>query len=527
MSLADSPFIDRLNTNYVPSDSEICEIRTLLVDPVDELAKLDAQIEEMEITLSLLKEKRASLQAPIDAHRALISPMRHVPLDVLQEIFFSCLPTEHNALIDPAEAPLLLGQICSHWRSVAYSTPRIWSSLHIPSFDSRSHSVPSAIFVILGRIVERWLKRSGNCSLSISLSSGINSSLDFWSEDHPILSPLLQVRQRLRHLELSADTQSLRQLLRLGPKDLPILKTIRIQASGDPLFDGNLEATNALQLPTLEDISLSFSATSDPLSLPLNWSQLTGLSLVCYPLWTGQSWEGGFDAGGVLDVLRSCPNLVRCEFGSSKSLDPGSTINRSLITLSHLQFLLLGSHSIPPEYMSCLILPKLSYLKYGDVTFGAPGNDHVFDSSLTADIDPTGLTSSQCFELLRRFPSISVLRLSSPAYHHDSMSLDDAFLALFYTPNGLCPMLTDFTVMVPCARFSDTAALAFVKARMAMTPALQQFRFHFNRPVEVDIMPELRPFILGGLKAALHYPLSEWKFDARAGLSDATTFITE
>ncbi|KAF7364864.1 hypothetical protein MVEN_00356700 [Mycena venus] len=116
MSLADSPFI-----------------RALLVDPADELAKLDAQIEEIEITLSQLKEKRTLLKAPIDAHRALISPMRHVPLDVLQEIFFPCLPTEHNALIDPAEAPLLLGRICRHWRSVSYSTPMLWSSIHIPS----------------------------------------------------------------------------------------------------------------------------------------------------------------------------------------------------------------------------------------------------------------------------------------------------------------------------------------------------------------------------------------------------------
>ncbi|KAF7364856.1 hypothetical protein MVEN_00355900 [Mycena venus] len=89
MSLANSPFRDRLNTNYVPSDSEILEIHALLVDPAEELARLDAQIEEIQLALSLLKEKCASLQAPIDAHRALISPMRHVPLDILQEIFLS------------------------------------------------------------------------------------------------------------------------------------------------------------------------------------------------------------------------------------------------------------------------------------------------------------------------------------------------------------------------------------------------------------------------------------------------------
>ncbi|KAF8176670.1 hypothetical protein K438DRAFT_1485893, partial [Mycena galopus ATCC 62051] len=71
------------------------------------------------------KEQRASLKRPIDAHRAVISPMRRVPHDVLVEICISCLPS-HNALIDPAEAPLILGRICRHWRSVAYSTPTLW-----------------------------------------------------------------------------------------------------------------------------------------------------------------------------------------------------------------------------------------------------------------------------------------------------------------------------------------------------------------------------------------------------------------
>ncbi|KAF7335268.1 F-box domain-containing protein [Mycena sanguinolenta] len=111
MSVFHSRFTNRLNTNYVPSPSEILEIRALLEGPTEEIARIDAQIEEMELALTQLRDKRALLQRPIDAHRALISPMRLIPQDVLLEIFFSCLPSEHNALIDPTEAPLLLGRI--------------------------------------------------------------------------------------------------------------------------------------------------------------------------------------------------------------------------------------------------------------------------------------------------------------------------------------------------------------------------------------------------------------------------------
>ncbi|KAJ7232207.1 hypothetical protein B0H12DRAFT_1029047, partial [Mycena haematopus] len=126
MSLANSPFANRLSTNYVPSDSEILEIRSLLVDPAAELARLDARIKVAAIALGQLTQQRASLKGPIDAHKALISPMRRIPQDILLEIFFSCLPLEHDTHIDPAVAPLVLGRICRNWRSVAYSTPMLW-----------------------------------------------------------------------------------------------------------------------------------------------------------------------------------------------------------------------------------------------------------------------------------------------------------------------------------------------------------------------------------------------------------------
>ncbi|KAF7374648.1 hypothetical protein MSAN_00349700 [Mycena sanguinolenta] len=130
MSLANSPFVNRLNTNYVPSDSEVLQIRALLMEPADALARLDARIEEIEIALEQLKGQRALLNTPIDAHRAFTSPIRRIPQDVLIGIFRACLPSEHDALIDPAEAPLLLGHISRHWRSIAYSTPMLWSTIH-------------------------------------------------------------------------------------------------------------------------------------------------------------------------------------------------------------------------------------------------------------------------------------------------------------------------------------------------------------------------------------------------------------
>ncbi|KAJ7133614.1 hypothetical protein C8R44DRAFT_611447, partial [Mycena epipterygia] len=121
-----SPFADKLKTNYISSNKEIGEIHTLVVEPLDQLARLDTEIDEMQAVLDQLKAKRHLLKEGIEDYRTLSSPMRRIPRDVLQEIFISCIPTKHNAVIHPREAPMLLGRVCSYWRNVAHSTPNIW-----------------------------------------------------------------------------------------------------------------------------------------------------------------------------------------------------------------------------------------------------------------------------------------------------------------------------------------------------------------------------------------------------------------
>jgi hypothetical protein len=70
-----SPFTDKL----VPTEAEIKDIRALLMDPIEQLARIQAQIDEMEVIVGQLKAKHSSLKTVIDAHEALISPVRRAP----------------------------------------------------------------------------------------------------------------------------------------------------------------------------------------------------------------------------------------------------------------------------------------------------------------------------------------------------------------------------------------------------------------------------------------------------------------
>ncbi|KAJ6514307.1 hypothetical protein C8R47DRAFT_940316, partial [Mycena vitilis] len=118
-----SPFQPQLHTNYVPSDDEIEQVRAHLMPYEAERTRLDSLIE-------VLTVQRNRLHDYIEPHAALISYPRRLPQDVVEEIFLACLPTHHNAVMSVTEAPLLLGRICSAWRSIALVAPRLWSSLH-------------------------------------------------------------------------------------------------------------------------------------------------------------------------------------------------------------------------------------------------------------------------------------------------------------------------------------------------------------------------------------------------------------
>ncbi|KAJ7354446.1 hypothetical protein DFH08DRAFT_854886 [Mycena albidolilacea] len=513
-----SPFADKLGTNYVPSEAEIKDIRGLLIDPTEELGRIQAQIDEMEVFVCQLKAKHSSLKTAIDAHEALISPVRRAPDDVLREIFLACLPIEHNTLMDPSEAPILLGRICRHWRAVAHTTPMLWSSIYIPLPDLPDHDPSTRLEVVswsLWNVVEQWFERSGTCPLTVSLSDSTEYAYEFDLDNH-LVTLLLSVCNRLRHLSLSAETKVLLPLLCLGPEELPILKSLRIRSDDSVPFTDHQGVTNALQIPSLMDISLR--VTADPRSLPLKWSQLTGLTLECQPVWRANGDKEGLDGIGALQVLRWCPNLLRCELQITNWDDIGLASNTSLITLPHLHTLVFRGPCQFPRWIPYLAVPKLRCLQVGSVQVTARFRDTpVEEAGMRVELETGRFTSDSLLELLRAFPAISHLHLYS-----DFFSAGKALLALDHLalPHNLCPILTH-AVLALGPGPSDAAILQFIGARMAAPTPLQLFEAHFRREMETDIMPGLQTFISDGLQVSLNYrEVSRWKFDARAGLTE-------
>ncbi|KAJ6523481.1 hypothetical protein DFH09DRAFT_1047178, partial [Mycena vulgaris] len=108
---------------------------TLLGETADELAKLDPQIIEAALDLAELKAKRTRRTEMLKSIRGVISPIRRFPPELLAEIFDYCreasLICGSCTTLNPMEAPIVLSHVCSFWRAVSLSTPKLWDTVHI------------------------------------------------------------------------------------------------------------------------------------------------------------------------------------------------------------------------------------------------------------------------------------------------------------------------------------------------------------------------------------------------------------
>ncbi|KAJ7511569.1 hypothetical protein B0H11DRAFT_1679530, partial [Mycena galericulata] len=119
-----------LTSNDVPLDSDIPHIYNTISDLQGPVDVLDVQINDVQTTLARLILQRNEAAESLRQLRAIVSPVRRVPSDVLCEIFtLASTGTRSMAgdldIVNPP--PWTLAGICRHWRYAALSSPLLWS----------------------------------------------------------------------------------------------------------------------------------------------------------------------------------------------------------------------------------------------------------------------------------------------------------------------------------------------------------------------------------------------------------------
>ncbi|KAJ6588670.1 hypothetical protein B0H19DRAFT_214551 [Mycena capillaripes] len=530
-----SPFAARLGTNYCPKDEEILEIKALLAEPSLRLKRLDEEIAELQKAIDKLAAERDELGAFVEGHKALISPVRQLPLDVIQEIFIACLPTHRNCVMSASEVPILLGRICSSWRTISLSTPRLWARLHVVE-PPRSSRPGSADELIDKKTAERlevtkmWLGRSGQCPLSISLYIGHEYASDSASEPShsgQFLQALVAYAPRWQHISLTTSASMLHvNIGHLTATDVPILESVTfdVQSRYPPLPNVTWNHCEMLRSPRISSFSISGNSFF-PDKLPLHWDQLTDLTI------SGTVWESLITSERVLQTISGCPQLRSCKLAVSDGGITQILLQHPVVELPFLHTLELDFGNIismVPQLLERLSLPELrTFTLHGQADLENPFSLAPFFTFWThlesLNIDSNTFSKSTMLDSVRNLPSslrqLSIRDIIS-GVQPEFFPLDDDVLAVLASG---CPAL-ETLLMNYCWTISDTALLHFISARMTEEYCTNlKLCITFCRRMTLDILPSVQSFIERGLNISLTYipmqpppgPYSPWN-----GLAD-------
>ncbi|KIM41316.1 hypothetical protein M413DRAFT_146373 [Hebeloma cylindrosporum] len=384
-------FAALLQNNDVPSESTILEVTKSLKVPLTQLQEVEAEIQRLGQLMETLETKRQSIQKIINDHNVILSPVRRLPPDVLHEIFFHCLPTNHNPVMTSSESPLLLTRICSSWRGIALSSPRIWSKLYIPfPGDPNVSQVYGTITdeTILSKRCQRfasvlrlrcdavrsWLSRAGTCPLSLTVTypstySGVqNLELDELIRE--MFDILLSFADRWRDVDLSMPEDIYNKLQgNITPTTFSSL--VSVKTCLHRKSHGNGSATQPIPIrildaPCLRRIHINMLQTPYILRQRF-WNYITHITF----------------ASSIADrdlpiLLRECPNLFFAKFivNSSRWLNEPN-VDQDAVLLPRLESLYIqdsGALETMAILFKALNAPALTSLSYNWLSQRIPGD---------------------------------------------------------------------------------------------------------------------------------------------------------
>ncbi|RXW20446.1 hypothetical protein EST38_g5400 [Candolleomyces aberdarensis] len=417
---SNSPVRDMLGTNLIPSNIQVNQIRAFLEAPLNELGALNREVAIAQRVLDALLAKQRKLSGQIEAHQALIHPMRRLPKELLQEVFLHCLPSEHLPVMSASEAPILLTRICRPWRNLALSTPALWSSIHIPiprgKNEDEHHEATDARLECL----KWWLKLTKDTRLTISLYWPNTLRYAFGTE-HIFPQAVIDYSTQIRTLELDLPDDVYSMFAKLSDSELPNLESVVLHLPvppGHPTRGTRALSARLWRAPKLKRVVWE-SVDDDFLRLPLQWQQMEEIDIGASSM-VPLSFFSSTDACGLVEA---CPNLTRLRinltvyphsrlppgFGgqapvetlSPSSTDSDGTTNsvpqRSPIVLQYLTTLDLTDIYLDhasPIFLEHLQLPALTTLSYKLVPLPIPLPDqHPLIRFLRAQVHhPIGIT---------------------------------------------------------------------------------------------------------------------------------------
>ncbi|KAJ7192148.1 hypothetical protein C8J57DRAFT_1548852 [Mycena rebaudengoi] len=277
-----------------------------------ERALLDAKQRDLE-------EKKCEWEAALNR---IVFPVLTIPPEIVSRIFILSLPANSHPEPSPMTAPLLVSQICQHWRHIAMETSELWASLYI-SAETRQNTP---------EFLEGWLRCAKGFPLSLYLDPNPRlapSPISFWAT----------YSTQLHSLSITLLLTDVQDLLGLRPR-LPILRKLHI-CTVEELEDDVVifkDRPALLELSFTGTISTSNLGIYPTLTRLVNWVDITATELH--------------------DVLRACPQLLEL----SAKLYGDRNSQRAVVTHYTLEIFNICDETGEACILDSLSLPSLRKL---------------------------------------------------------------------------------------------------------------------------------------------------------------------
>ncbi|KAK7047137.1 hypothetical protein VNI00_006802 [Paramarasmius palmivorus] len=333
-----------------------------------EMKAAQAHLERLDATIALLDTERARLNQILDKYKVILHPIRVIPPEIMRRIFAICAEPDDGSKtlttsLLPSGMPWVVSQVCRSWRSIALSTPCLWTSVVL---DIR----PLGTMHPQRLASEAWrLRLQLHRSQTIPLDVTIHAQRDNFN--HPLMILICTRSEQWRNLRLGGH-ESVLKSLSLVRGLLPALEHLTVDS--DIIASIDEEEVFFDYCPQLRTISLH-GFTSSSMKLP--WHQITdftfdrdpaanapGQSLLTLPPTTDKFWA----------VLSKIPNVEVCNlnFDFTLRIPASASVPWGSGNLLPLQFDRLTSLTLSTDgrqgclaaanFFNWLITPKLAHL---------------------------------------------------------------------------------------------------------------------------------------------------------------------
>lgn len=273
-----------LHSNLPPSDSE----RTAVCDVIAVVQEEIVQLQHKR-TYSQQKRRRLSQCTEIlHIHNAVLSPIRWVPPEVLEQIFQHCtwqfIPGQNCHW---RELPWAISQVSRIWRQVALNLPFLWNRLPIHLGDGTWANLDA-----LATFLRGLLQRSRNAPLYLYVYAPFKEY-----DWHPLIDALVPHSERIEELTIESSTITMNAFQTIKGR-LPSLRKLTLSKVSRPCHASALVIDIFEHAPLLREVTFVRLYTHE---LMLPWPQLISFN------------GNGINRTGLCQVVTNSPDLERLE----------------------------------------------------------------------------------------------------------------------------------------------------------------------------------------------------------------------